>query len=250
MAAKTVRSIVQEIPVDSFNHYLETINTFDTFSAQKKSVILFRGQEDALWDLSPGLPRRAAGIADIPKLEKEVLSEFKRRAIPFLPSTFNVNSAWEWLALSQHFKLPTRLLDWTENPLVALFFAFEFAKSSLTDRAVWVFITNEGEFADTNDPALDPFNQKETKVYLPNQVTQRITVQSGWFTVHKYLKAKNKFVPLNKNAKYISRIHKLIMPESLREDVLLRLDRLGINSFSIYPDLEGLSHFLTWKYFN
>lgn len=249
MPAK-VKSIVQEINVNSFNHFLETINTFDTFSTPRKSVILFRGQEEADWDLSPGLSRRAAGIVDIPKIEKEVLSEFKRRAIPFLPKTFNVNSLWEWLALSQHFKLPTRLLDWSENPLVALFFAFEFAKNGSKDRAVWVFVTNEGEFADTNDLALDPFTQKETKVYLPNQVTQRITVQSGWFTVHKYLKAKSKFIPLNKNAKYISRIHKLILPDDLRTDILLRLDRLGINSFSIYPDLEGLSHFLTWKYFN
>ncbi|ULQ51952.1 FRG domain-containing protein [Flavihumibacter fluvii] len=181
--------------------------------------------------------------------EKNILSEFKRRAIPFLPNTFNSNSEWEWLALAQHYKLPTRLLDWTENPLVALFFALEFSMENEDNRAVWIFSAAKSELADSGNSSVNPFLLQRTQVYVPNQVTQRITAQSGWFTVHKYMQDKDKFLAFNKNSSYKSRIYKLTIPNNLRTHILERLDRLGVNSFSIYPDLEGLSAFLGWKHF-
>jgi len=238
-----------DITINSFDEYLEAINIFDSYTTLGEKVLLFRGQKEASWDLLPGLARPSCFRLNIEQYEKNILTEFKRRAIPFLPKTFNTNSEWEWLALAQHYKLPTRLLDWTENPLVALFFAFEFTKDHNQSRAVWVFGAAEDEFADSSDPDVKPFNLKKTKIYVPNQVTQRITVQSGWFTVHRYMRDKNKFVAFNKNSSYKSRIFKIVIPNKHRDNFLLRLDRLGINSFSIYPDLEGLSSFLSWKHF-
>jgi type I restriction enzyme M protein len=47
-----------------------------------------------------------------------MLEKFKREAIPYL--TIKPNDDWDWLALAQHHGLPTRLLDWTQNPLVAV----------------------------------------------------------------------------------------------------------------------------------
>jgi len=246
---KKVVTANKEIEITSLDKYLETINGFDSFSALGGKVLLFRGQKEASWDLLPGLARPNFFRPDILKFEKNILKEFKRRAIPFLPKTFNANSDWEWLALAQHFKLPTRLLDWTENPLVALFFAFEFTKDNNENRAVWVFGAAEDEFADSNDSNVNPFTLKKTQVYVPNQVTQRITAQSGWFTVHKYMADKDKFLAFNKNVAYKSRVFKMIISNTLRENILNRLDRLGVNSFSIYPDLEGLSTFLSWKHF-
>lgn len=222
---------------------------FDEFTTLGKKVLLFRGQSNSRWDLLPGLARPNYLRANIEDYEKDILKEFKRRAIPFLPKTFNTNSDWEWLALAQHYKLPTRLLDWTENPLVALFFSLEFPNLNNNDRAVWVFGPNEDEFADSNNPLVNPFSLDKTKIYVPNQITQRITVQSGWFTVHRYQKKSNKFVAFNKNVNYKDRVFKIVIPNKLRDNILLRLDRLGINSFSIYPDLEGLSSFLSWKHF-
>lgn len=239
----------KEIKITSLDQYLDTINSFDTISALGEMVLLFRGQKEASWDLLPGLGRPNYFRPEILRYEKNVLKEFKRRAIPFLPKTFNSNSDWEWLALAQHFKLPTRLLDWTENPLVALFFAFEFAKDNNDNRAVWVFGAAENEFADSNDSKVNPFTLRKTQVYVPNQVTQRITAQSGWFTIHKYMADKDKFLAFNKNKSYNSRVFKMIIANKLRNNILLRLDRLGVNSFSIYPDLEGLSTFLSWKHF-
>jgi len=53
----------------------------------------------------------------------------------------------------------------------------------------------------------------------------------------------------NKNSNYSRGVMKLTISDDLRGDILERLDRLGVNSFSIYPNLEGLSSFLTWKHF-
>ncbi|AWX44820.1 hypothetical protein HME9304_01825 [Flagellimonas maritima] len=93
-------------------------------------------------------------------------------------------------------------MDWTENPLVALYFAFSNSNDG-SDRTIWVFVTSNGDFVDSRDNTQNPFDQMGTKVFIPNQITQRITVQAGWFTLHRYF--KNKFTPLNKNAKYYQR---------------------------------------------
>ena len=239
----------EDIVIKSFDEYIESINLVDVMTKIGDKTLLFRGQENSDWDLVPGLARPPYFRPEIEKYEKTILVEFKRRAIPFLPKTFNVSSDWEWLALAQHHKLPTRLLDWTENPLVALYFAFEFSKTKNNDRVVWIFGAQEDEFADSNNTKLSPFSLQKTKIYSPNQITQRITAQSGWFTVHKYLSDKDKFIAFNKNVTYSQRVFKMIFPNELRDQILFRLDRLGINPFSIYTDLDGLSKYLAWKYF-
>lgn len=239
-----------EIAIDSFDLYLKLINNnFKNLPVQLDKNILFRGQSESSYNLLPGIARPNCFRDNILKFETDILTEFKRRSIPFLPKTFNTNSDWEWLALAQHFKLPTRLLDWTENPLVALYFAVEKPKKGNQNRVVWVFCTNEDDFADSNNSLINPFKLKNTQVYVPNHMTERIASQSGWFTIHKYIEDDNKFVSLNTNNIYRKRIFKIIIPNKLREEILVKLDRLGVNAFSIYPDLDGLSEFLTWKYF-
>ena len=239
----------EDIVIKSFDEYLERINILDVFTKIGNKAILFRGQENSGWKLIPGLGRPPYFRPEIEKYEKKILVEFKRRAVPFLPKTFNISSDWEWLALAQHHKLPTRLLDWTENPLVALYFAFEFPKIENTDRAVWIFGAGEDEFAESSNSELSPFSLQKTKIYIPNQITQRITAQSGWFTVHKYIQGQDKFIAFNKNKTYRQRVFKMVLANELRDPILFRLDRLGINSFSIYTDLDGLSKYLAWKHF-
>lgn len=239
-----------EITIESFDSYLKLINdNFKNLPVQLDKNILFRGQSESSYNLLPGIARPSCFRQNILKSEIDILTEFKRRSIPFLPKTFNTNSNWEWLALAQHFKLPTRLLDWTENPLVALYFAIEKPKKNNLNRVVWVFCTNEEDFADSNNSLINPFNLKNTQVYVPNHMTERIASQSGWFTIHKYIEEDDRFVSLNTNTLYRKRIFKIIIPNKLREDILIKLDRLGVNAFSIYPDLDGLSEFLTWKHF-
>jgi len=86
---------------------------------------IFRGHSSSRWELKAGVHRLAEKITDSLEdsgaLEKRLLSECKRRARIFLQTP--PSSDWEWMVLAQHFGLPTRMLDWTENPLVALYFS-------------------------------------------------------------------------------------------------------------------------------
>ena len=86
---------------------------------------IFRGQRSASWGLVPGLYRQwrdgSTEQAHHHQLEERLLFRFKLEARPYL--TIEPDNDWEWLALAQHHGLPTRFLDWTRSPLVALYFA-------------------------------------------------------------------------------------------------------------------------------
>src|SRR5947209_4593350 len=86
---------------------------------------IFRGMGRAEYTLTPTMGRcpLADRLPDRAQAERRLFRRFKERTPPFL--TFTPRDDWEWLAVAQHHGLPTRLLDWTSNPLVALYFAME-----------------------------------------------------------------------------------------------------------------------------
>jgi hypothetical protein len=198
--------------------------------------------------------------------EREIITHFQRRSYPYL--NFDPkNRPWDLLALAQHHGLPTRLLDWTENPLTALWFAFRKKKDNSgknngekkeenAHRYVWGFHVEEEDILKEeywqiteNETEKHPFDQSILKVFRPNHVTDRITAQNGWFTVHHFdEKIKTGYELLYPNKKYRARLYKFRIPETLRDNILSTLDTLGINDFSLFPDLDGLSNYLKWKY--
>jgi hypothetical protein len=102
-----------------------SINSVETLITELKSNgnipenTLFRGQEED-WDLVPKISRIVFREKDYRKTELKMLNDFKRFSLPYL-KTIPKND-WDWLALAQHHGMATRLLDWTTNPLAALWF--------------------------------------------------------------------------------------------------------------------------------
>src|SRR5262245_13882265 len=111
---------------------LKTVNHFHKVFDRFPGNVIYRGVRDATFQLLTSLgrmihvPRRERG-----EVEAWIFDEFKRKSRPHIqrPPTTD----WDWLALAQHYELPTRLLDWTENPLIAAYFAV--AQAATADSA-------------------------------------------------------------------------------------------------------------------
>jgi hypothetical protein len=208
-------------------------------------TVLFRGQ----YKDKPLLPIIGRGelTPNFTEFEQSIFLEFKRKSLPYLEN--KPDNDWDWLAIARHHGLPTRLLDWTTNPLVALWFTVEKpAKNS--EGVVWVFKTEEDDFINMKDIDNGPFVDERTKVFQPNHITKRIIAQNGWFTIHRYLeKEGGKFVVFNNNKLYKQRLLKILIPSKSFAQLRLELDRCGINKATLFPDLEGICSYIFWKNF-
>jgi hypothetical protein len=108
------------------------------------------------------------------------LDQFKSRAYPFL--SVIPQTELDWLVLAQHHGCPTRLLDWTGNPLVGLFFASE--KDEGADGVLWSITGFEWFVHNTPNEVLSSF--QKAFVYAPKHITARIAAQAAGFTVHAF----------------------------------------------------------------
>lgn len=243
---ESYKEYTKVIDVFSFEDYVNKIRVVEK-EIRDVEQLIFRGQSVDK-DLYPKIGRKEYSVANRLEYEKRIFEEFERLSIPYLK---NQNlSKWDILALAQHHFLPTRLLDWTENPLTALWFAFNEESQIDTQRIVWVYGFSKDNIIRPGDN--DPFEQQVTKVFRPKHITLRLTSQTGWFTCHYYSPAdkRNKYSALNRLKRNKLRLYALKFTgenEDLRNDILNKLNTFGINSYSIFPDLEGLCKYLEWK---
>jgi len=137
--------IPSQSPVTSLAEYIERIKQIRAYWDVDKEIrygeiesIWFRGHAQAHWGLTPKLYRDEYKDSD----ENEIRQEFQIRAQQLLQGGRLPSDKWEWYFVMQHYGAPTRLLDWTDNALVALYFALHDPTFGSyepdTDAAVWV----------------------------------------------------------------------------------------------------------------
>jgi len=195
----------------------------------------FRGQCDYRWQLQAKIDResfvryRTTRHWDRRKHEERLLSDFQRGARPH--ARLEPQDPWEWLALAQHHGLATRLLDWTANPLAALYFAVE-DRVAEGDSAVWCYYHSGRGWADCRNES--PFCLQDIVEFRPAHLTPRITVQGGCFTAHPDPELQR---PPNGGD-----LRKIRIPRAIRSRFRDELRRLGIDRASLFPDLDGIAY--------
>jgi FRG domain len=176
--------------------------------------------------------------------EETLLRLFEREARPFVEST--PNNPTDWIVLAQHHGLPTRLLDWTRSPLIALYFAVEDLDQK-SDSRVWAYVPNRVQFK-----PFKTWNElrslDHTTLYLPPVFFRRAETQQACMTVHPLPKGFRKFRPFEESfTGMFGGATKFLVPGGKKFELMKQLDDLGINRQLIYPGLDGVAAAIKWK---
>ncbi len=163
---------------------IESVSDFVELSTWLYSSdnVIFRGQRKD-WELLPSITH-FKGHSTLLNNEKEILEKFKRESIPYINCM--PKNDWQWLALAQHYRLPTRLLDWTHNSLAALWFAVEMPAIDKSQPIVWAYRYDNTKIVYDSLQQESPFLINHTEIYIPEHITPNIQAQSGVFTVHHH----------------------------------------------------------------
>lgn len=212
----------------------------ETEVSHRNEVILYRGQSNDM-PLLPVIARKNPTI-DTALVERRMLGELKRRST--LLSGLDISNTWDLLVCAQHFGMATRLLDWTSNPLAALWFACR-NEDVQSDSFVYLLVLDDRLQLDAEKES-DPFDIKLTRVFKPKLNNNRIVAQSGWFTAHRYSISDKRFVALENNKDIGREILRVQIPGAMKLNLLDRLSSLGISHQSMFPDIEGVCKHLNW----
>lgn len=212
--------------------------------------VWFRGQAAFDWTLTPGYYRLNA-----PPPETTLLKRFRQSAAMLLSK--DPAASFDWQFLMQHYGIPTRLLDWTESPLIALYFVVSEMQEGL-DGALWVLKPSElNKIAKINDAEeeffIPSFEDGELINYTVDSLSSgprrtqlspiaaiatrnnaRIQAQLGVFTIHHLDQT-----PLEKLGDGNHFFKYRVMGNSvaaLKKEISL----LGFNNFSIFPELASI----------
>jgi hypothetical protein len=241
-------------------------------------MYLFRGVSDFSYQLKSSLERSVRHY----QTENWLIDEFQRSIHEYLPVESHPNNKFELLSLMQHHGVPTRLLDITKSPYVALYFAasqYFHGENNVKDGAIYAFMRHNLQSAsirnilgrskfDFDINWLNRYVKRDSKVFdevfynhrddvtliiEPFKVNKRLYAQQGLFlisnfsnttTEHLIEKLLPKDLPEGSNDPTLIKIK---IKGELKMEILKRLDRMNINSSTLFPGIDGFSRYLSEK---
>ena len=246
--------MIRELKIDSFASYIDVVTKI---TMEQEYRMWYRGQDNYLWGVVPSVQRRtSSGEHD----EQYITTNFMiqtRRLNSEAPQPYDRAS---WLTMMQHYGLPTRLLDWSESPLVALYFALSEKKDDI-DAAVWIMNPMKlnkkvgyGEYVPPIDYKslsgdLEGAFSEQTDVEK-NEIVRRIVachgigsdlrmyVQQSDFTLHSSNERLDRMLQRDQECDYL---YKICIPKEIKKRIWVQLNVLGFHDSTIYPDMEHIA---------
>jgi len=254
------------IRVDSWNELLEILydDSMDNDIGRFRSRNAFRGLSDSQYRLETTLIRLEGAYAE---LERHLLRNFKKYAFR---NVVESDSIWNWLSVAQHHGLPTRLMDWTYSPFVAMHFATANIEKFNIDGAIWAvnyvkahqmlpdLLRNELHREGANVftvqmlsncidslQQLDDMSHYDFSIFFePASVDDRIVNQFAFFSVFSSSgTAYDEWLE-----KHPDIWQKIIIPSTLKWEIRDKLDQGNITERVLFPGLDGLSRWLRRHY--
>ena len=254
-----------EVTVSSWNELNEEVyaGSWNEPLRRHRSSLAFRGLACASFDLRTSLIR----LGGDRKVENHLLRNFRKYA---RWGTRSPDSVWDWMAIGQHHGLPTRLLDWTYSPLVAMHFATDSMEQSDEDGVIWcvdyiktgellarplravlgeegsdVFTTEMLSRAASSLVELDRLSEEPFVVFFePPSLDETIVNQFALFSMMSSPSA----LLQEWLAAHPGLVRRIIIPAALKWEVRDKLDQANVTERVLFPGLDGLSRWLRRYY--
>lgn len=232
------------IKAETWSDFLKIIKDYK--HERGDTEIWFRGQSNTDHPLLPSLFRTAKGS----HLEEDIYRKYRQIIFKIQPQQ---KSDWETLFDMQHNWIPTRLLDWSENLGIAVYFAVKYNKE--TDMAIYLLNPQElNNYSKKKgipvipDSPMDleyvnnyldksPFPPQFPIAIRPNFSNNRMVAQRGMFTIHgDDLTHIEQLCP--------KAVTKIVLSKNTIDDANEFLEFANINEFTVFPDINGVSDYI------
>ena len=231
-----------DVVCESWNGFLDFFH--DEKALKQNNSYVYRGHASDSWKLEPTL-KRALDDRSSDNIEKDTentLKAFKKYCLGKRGHNPSELSESEWWALGQHFGLNTPLLDWSESPYVAAFFAFSNVQSDTDNVVVWLLSKSINE-----KPCIEKLKEESHLEFLTPYLDEnaRLINQRGLFVRSPNMVCISEWVNQIQEGGTID-LARVLIPSSEKDFVLDSLDKMNINDFTLFPDLTGSAKYANY----